>query len=332
MQWLHSVKKYPSSLCWPLANGEIPLSNTPARLPSSLNTFNGPRIGLLIQRCCTMARGVLTIPVKVGMFLIKLCVFVASVLRRHNMDHGNVINEEKASTLSWNISFKGQSEIQKLPVDICKYCNKQCTAKGTAFRQCEVCYSWVHAAHEGISNDNYTLFNKSSSTIPNIVYYCILNQCYARLSQLSSVANNPLPENIDQNFQAIIDNHNNLEQSVSKFGAQIKSLSKANSALEKKVYWVDHQPIPSPGCPQTIRAFNYSCCSIHCRWIIRTCTQEKQHNKIYILPEAANQSTYEQSFADLCKIIVDADVNVQKLFRIGCKDSSRVRPLLVCFA
>jgi len=42
--------------------------------------------------------------------------------------------------------------------------------------------------------------------------------------------------------------------------------------------------------------------------------------------ENINQFTGEQSFADLCKVIVDADVNIQKF---GFNDSNRVRPLLV---
>ena len=44
---------------------------------------------------------------------------------------------------------------------------------------------------------------------------------------------------------------------------------------------------------------------------------------VYNLPEAANQSLDEETFADLCKAIVDVDVNIQKMHCIGCKHSSR---------
>ena len=125
------------------------------------------------------------------------------------------------------------SKVQKLPGEICKHYNKLCFKKGTSF-QCEVCYRWVHASCEGVSNDNYKLFNKLSASMPNIVYCCNLNQYYASLSQLTSVANNPPTENVDHhNFQIFIDNHNVLENSVSKLGTQIEALSQANLALEK---------------------------------------------------------------------------------------------------
>ena len=154
-----------------------------------------------------------------------------------------------------------------------------------------------------------------------------MNQCYARLSQLTSIANNPLPENIDQNFQAIIDNHNNPEQSVSKIGAQIESLSKANSALEIKFSELitnqsQAQDVPKQSELSTVATATSIVDELS------ECKRKRNNIIIYNLPEAANQSTDEQSFADLCKVIVDADVNAQKLFRIGCKDSSR---LLVCF-
>ena len=69
--------------------------------------------------------------------------------------------------------------------------------------------------------------------MPNIVYCYNSNQCYARLSQLTSVANNPPTENVDHhNFQTFIDNHNVLENSVSKLGTQNEALSQANLALE----------------------------------------------------------------------------------------------------
>ena len=59
--------------------------------------------------------------------------------------------------------------------------------------------------------------------------------------------------------------------------------------------------------------------------------QKKQNIIVYNLPEAPEQSSEEQNFADLCKCIVKVDLNIQKIFRIGCKDSTRVRPLLVRF-
>ena len=220
------------------------------------------------------------------------------------------------------------SKVQKLPGEICKHCNKLCSKKGTSF-QCEVCYSWIHASCEGVSNDTYKLFNKLSASMPNIVYCCNLNQCYARLSQLTSVANNPPIENVDHhNFQTFIDNHNVLENSVSKLGTQNdhEALSQANLALEKHFSDLlstqsETQKIIKP--PEVSTAATAS--SIADELFERE--RKKNNIIVYNLPEASEQSSEEQNFADLCKCIVKVDLNIQKIFRIGCKDNTRVRPL-----
>jgi len=100
------------------------------------------------------------IPVKVGTFLTNYVFLLLLSCADATCD---TINEEKASKIS--PSTEVQSKIQKLPGDICKHYNKQCTAKGTAFQR-EVCYSWMNVACEGIS---YKLFNKLSSAIKHSI-------------------------------------------------------------------------------------------------------------------------------------------------------------------
>jgi len=219
------------------------------------------------------------------------------------------------------------SKMQKLPGETCKHCNKLCSKKGTSL-QCEVCYSWVHASCEGVSNNNY---KRLCASMPNIVYYCSLNQCYACLSQLTSVVNTPLTESVDDhNFQTIIDNHNTLENSVSKLGIMIEALSKANTALEKRFSDLlntqsVNQKILKPSEVSTAATASSIADGLS------ECERKKNNIIVYNLPEAPKQSSEEQSFADLCKHIVKVDLKIQKIFRIGRKDSNRIRPLLVCF-
>ena len=105
------------------------------------------------------------------------------------------------------------SKIQRLPGETCKHCNKLCSTKGTSI-QCEICYSWVHASCEGISNDSYKMINKLSSSVPNLVYCCKLNECFSRLNQLTSVAHNSATDEVD--LKTIADSQSALENSVSK--------------------------------------------------------------------------------------------------------------------
>ena len=129
-------------------------------------------------------------------------------------------------SLGVSLSKEAQSKIQKLPGELCKHGNKLCSKKGMSL-QCEVYYNWVHASCEGVSNDDYKLFNKLSAAVPNIVYCCNLNQCYACLNQLTSVANNLTFDNVEQTFQAITVNHDALKDSFSKLR------TRANTALER---------------------------------------------------------------------------------------------------
>ena len=226
-------------------------------------------------------------------------------------------------------SEEAQSKIQKLPGEICKHCNKHCSKKGTSL-QCEVCYNWVHASCEGVSNDNYKLFNKLSAAVPNIVYCCNHNQCYARLNQLTSVANNLTFDNVDQTFQAINVNHDALKDSVSKLGTQIEALSRANTALEKRF----NDLLKSQSETQkSLKPPEVSTAATASSIADELSERERKKNNIivYNFPEASEQSPEDQNFANLCKTIVKVDINIQKMFRIGRKDSNRVRPLLVCF-
>ena len=52
-----------------------------------------------------------------------------------------------------------------LPGDICKICNNKCTESGEDSKaiQCEICYAWVHATCDGMSSEQYDLFNQLSA-------------------------------------------------------------------------------------------------------------------------------------------------------------------------
>ena len=179
------------------------------------------------------------------------------------------------------------------------------------------------------------LTNCSINCLPQcqtyIVYCCNLNQCYAHLSQLTSVANNPPTKNVDHhNFQTFIDNHNVLENSVSKLDTQIEALSQANLALEKHFSDLLSTQFETQ---KIIKLPEVSTAATASSIADELSEHERKKNNIivYNLPEAPEQSSEEQNFAGLCKCIVKVDLNIQKIFRIGCKDSTRVRPLLVCF-
>jgi len=63
---------------------------------------------------------------------------------------------------------------------------------------------------------------------------------------------------------------------------------------------------------------------------ISECECKKNNIIVYNLLEASEHYLDDQNFADLCKAIVKIDLDIEKMFRIGCKNSNRSRLLLVC--
>ena len=119
------------------------------------------------------------------------------------------------------------------PGDICKHCNKKCTENGEGSKaiQCEVCYSWVHASCDGLSSEEYDLFNQLSASVSNIVYCCNLNHCYSRLNQLTASPNGETNKEIDQLLKKVTGNHKILQEFTSQVSSKIEDLSAQNSDL-----------------------------------------------------------------------------------------------------
>ena len=76
-----------------------------------------------------------------------------------------------------------KASCSKLPGDVCGHCDKECTPDGEAI-QCDLCYVWVHAECEGVTNEQYEKLNSIASTLCNVAYYCQLNSCHTRVKQL----------------------------------------------------------------------------------------------------------------------------------------------------
>jgi len=129
------------------------------------------------------------------------------------------------------------------------------------------------------------------------------------------VSNNPTIDNIDQTFQAFTANHNILENSVSKLGTQLEALSQANTALEKHFNDLlktrsETQKILKPAEVSTAAT------ALSIADELSECERKKNIIIVYNLPEASEQSSEDQNFADLCKAIVKFDLNIQKMFHI----------------
>jgi len=77
--------------------------------------------------------------------------------------------------------------------------------------QCDICFEWVHAACEGLSKDQYKMFNQLVTAFPNITYCCKLHGCLACLNQLTAKATN---EPANKKIKEIMKNHSILNQLI----------------------------------------------------------------------------------------------------------------------
>ena len=133
-----------------------------------------------------------------------------------------------------------------LPGDVCKICNNKCTESGEDSKaiQCEICYAWVHATCDGMSSEQYDLFNQLSASIGNIAYCCNMNHCYSRLTQLvanpygqeiGQVLKPIVSEELTQLLKPVVDNHTSLQKSISKVSSEIEKLNNQYSEVEVKL-------------------------------------------------------------------------------------------------
>ena len=124
----------------------------------------------------------------------------------------------------------------KLPGDICKYCNKQCTEDGDDSKviQCEICYSWVHATCDGLILKEYELFNQLSTSVNNIAYCRNKNHCYSCLNQLTTKSHEVIPE-LTQSLKLVVENHATLHESLLKVSSKVEELNIQNTELKKRI-------------------------------------------------------------------------------------------------
>ena len=101
---------------------------------------------------------------------------------------------------------------------ICGHCSLECSeeGKGSEAFCCEFCGGWVHAACEGIDKEAYRKFSELCDVIPNMSYYCSLNQC-KKVSEGILKKIGPITEQVDSNTKRI----GKLEEEVMKQNSEL---------------------------------------------------------------------------------------------------------------
>ena len=240
-----------------------------------------------------------------------------------------------------------------MPGDICKHCNKKCTVKGKNSEaiQCDICYVWVHASCEGFSREQYKSFSDLSKSFPNLAYCCKLNGCLTRLNQLIARKDtpDPLAENVLENLEK---NYSSVHQTITTISKNINQLSLNNTELENKVNNLA-KSIESSGLESTVNnlaksiesslaqpkppawefpaTFTPSSVAINVADELTERDKRKCNIVVHNLPEpsTANSQSDTNCFLDICHGSLDLNVEVIKSVRLGQKQTSRPRSLLL---
>ena len=243
------------------------------------------------------------------------------------------------------------AKVMELPGDVCKLCNKKCTATGEDSNaiQCEICYSWVHATCDGLSIEQYDLFNQLSASVGNIAYCCNMNQCYARLNQLvanpygqdiGQVLKPVVAEEIGQALKPIADNCASLQESISQVSSRLEKLKNQYTNLEVKIKQLSENMESmdsSDGTTTTQGITTASIANIACK--LANEEKEKEKRQLNLILHNVKESISKEnsvrkdedtrSATSILKDYLDVTVSITKCLRIGKKHDDPNKPRLL---
>ena len=214
--------------------------------------------------------------------------------------------------------------LESKSVIVCGHCKKKCTTKEPLSEaiQCDMCYSWVHAACEGLKKEQYRQLTQLTNSADNIVYYCSLNHCAPLNKKLIQEYLDVLKQNTDipslRSFQA---KQGNLHHLISEVSLKIKDISTQHTNLQEQIQDLHSQnnnlekriantpevtnPVSTPAATLTSETPSSAALSI----VDELANRENRKNNliIYKLPESNNHSNDKFNVVKLCKIAFDID-------------------------
>ena len=242
-----------------------------------------------------------------------------------------------------------------MPGDICKHCNKKCTIKGKNSEaiQCDICYVWVHASCESFSREQYKALSDLSKSFPNLAYCYKLNGCFTCLNQLIARNDTSKPSTeIDEVLENMEKNYSSVNQAITTISENINQLSSNNTELENKVNNLA-KSIESSGLESTVNdlaksiesslaqpkppAWEFPATFTPSSVAINVADELSEQNKrkcnivVHNLPEppTTNSQSDTNCFLGICHDSLDLNVEVTKSVRLGQKQTSRPRSLLL---
>ena len=198
-----------------------------------------------------------------------------------------------------------------------------------------MCYSWVHATCDGLSLEDYELFNKLSAYVSNIAYCCNLNHCYSRLNQLTA---NPNGQDLNQVLKPVVDNHALLQASISKVSSKIEELNSQYSELKVKIDQLSENMDTSNGDTTNLSQglTSDSIASIAATLVNEEKEKEKRQFNLILhnikesddTDSSMRREKDSSAAVSILEDYLDVTVSVTKCFRIGKKRDDPNKPYI----
>ena len=226
---------------------------------------------------------------------------------------------------------KQKDRIQSLPGSKCLHCDQDCTLESKAL-QCDLCHTWVHSECEGVSSELYELLNDVCSGTVNVSYYCELNCCNSRIKQLVAewkLSQSPPSTEVEEIHKSLSDKYASLAQSVDELSSKIDSLISRNNTLQMEIDSASEPPsasnaLASSGPPTPISpTFT----------ILDELADRERRSKnliLYNFSESPDTKSDQSRVQELFSTVFNAEVQLMRTVRLGKRNDSKARPLLVC--
>ena len=233
--------------------------------------------------------------------------------------------------------------VNKIAVDMCGHCNKTCEASGAngeAF-QCDLCEGWFHASCENVSSKHYKSFSTLAKSIPNMAYYCKHNKCQSRIKHIvaeftrssvlgSSQILDKLRDEQEEINNSLSDKYESLAQSVKELSSKIDSLVSRNCTLQIEI---DSATEP-PSASNMLASSGPSTSISPTLTILDELADRERRSKnliLYNFSESSDTKSEQPRVQELFSTVFNVKVQSTRTVRLGRRNDSKARPLLVCF-
>ena len=217
--------------------------------------------------------------------------------------------------------------IHSLPGENCPHCKQPCTAENKAV-QCDLCGVWAHVKCEGLPEDIYEKLNQVCEIANNISYYCEANHCNSCIKQLTHHHYRNLEQQTTRSAsveESLSGLKTQIEEKIEDLSSKIQHLLSNQSGINMEIDTVTQSLQNSPASAGTV--LNTTASSIADELADRD--RRKNNVIIYNLSEKSDCEADKKLFTELCKTVFSEEFAVVKVLRLGKKNESNNRPVLV---